>query len=850
MHILGIQNPAKYSFCKILSTHFNEGACKNAHYFVQIIEKLEGSGKTSRGAMDPKVKPLRKARELHWMLKLRTVFPYGLNDRVGDEYKNENADKNIGTKFKSLERNFERIGRGKSKGSSVKLTPQTFISDLNNMLNANLLDTANWIRITLSSMKRAFLRQCHDLLTTELNNQPPDFNFSPWYLQCLDAIESKLYRPPIPKTKKSPPENICKIIFENKGIEMINLPRILRDNSLASCLPSISSKFPTPMICYKLNDTIGKKILNFNKFVATLDVTSFVNDPTIVPCSCENSPYRDPYHGHVITGNLAIIKNNKLRKIFTKGPKYREPRKIDFLKAKACILDGIETCAEKWCSKNALQTEIMKPWLDRVESLIDSRIDKLSETFKPCNYKEVLKDKTVLNDLRDLQDKYVIVPVDKAAGNLALICKRHYASVLVKELGLLDHSPSLTYTKIENSTPSDIVDKNIRDLNNLGFSDIPNENECLPKMYWIPKNHKTPIKERFIVASPVCSIKPLAKSLTSIFRVFFKQIEAYNAKCRFFSGVNTFWVIQNNKPVTESIKRLNARNKGTSISTFDFSTLYTKIPHDKLISVLYSIVDFCFNGGECDFLAVNDFGSKWVKDPSSYNQVFDKRRVKRAIKYLLDNCFFTVGNCLFQQQIGIPMGSDPAPFFANLFLYHYERQWLLKLKKEDLAKARKFGNTFRFIDDLCTLNDGGEFEKHYREIYPEEMQLSKENKGNKNASFLELGISIENKQIKVGLFDKRDAFPFTIVRMPYSSSNMPSTIFYSSLGAEILRIARATSNVESFTMSSKKLIIRMIKQGAVMFRVQLVLKKFFGRHQQDFLHVCNSGNDLCSLLCT
>ena len=148
------------------------------------------------------------------------------------------------------------------------------------------------------------------------------------------------------------------------------------------------------------------------------------------------------------------------------------------------------------------------------------------------------------------------------------------------------------------------------------------------------KNHKTPIKERFIVASPVCSIKPLAKSLTSLFRVFFKQIETYNAKCRFFSGVNTFWVVQNNKPVTDSIKKFNARSKGTYISTFNFSTLYTKIPHDKLISVLNSIVDFCFNGGECDYLAINDFGAKWVKDPSSYDQVFDKRRVKCCIEYL------------------------------------------------------------------------------------------------------------------------------------------------------------------------------------------------------------------------
>ena len=136
---------------------------------------------------------------------------------------------------------------------------------------------------------------------------------------------------------------------------------------------------------------------------------------------------------------------------------------------------------------------------------------------------------------------------------------------------------------------------------------------------------------------------------------------------------------------------MNARSKGTSVSTFDFSTLYTKIPHDTLISVLNSIVDFCFNGGERDYLSINDFGAKWVKDPSSSDQVFDKRRVKGCIKYLLNNCFFTVGNYLFQQQIGIPMGSDPAPFFANLFLYHYERQWLLNLKKKDLAKARKFG---------------------------------------------------------------------------------------------------------------------------------------------------------------
>ena len=64
-----------------------------------------------------------------------------------------------------------------------------------------------------------------------------------------------------------------------------------------------------------------------------------------------------------------------------------------------------------------------------------------------------------------------------------------------------------------------------------------------------------------------------------------------------FSGVDTFRVVKNNKPAPDAIKKLNARSKGTSASTFDFSNLYTEIPHDKLISVLNSIVDFCFNWG-------------------------------------------------------------------------------------------------------------------------------------------------------------------------------------------------------------------------------------------------------------
>ena len=61
-----------------------------------------------------------------------------------------------------------------------------------------------------------------------------------------------------------------------------------------------------------------------------------------------------------------------------------------------------------------------------------------------------------------------------------------------------------------------------------------------------------------------------------------------------FSGVNTFWTVLNKEALITSFKNLNKRNKDESVMAFDFSTLYTKILHSKLLKVLYELTDFCF----------------------------------------------------------------------------------------------------------------------------------------------------------------------------------------------------------------------------------------------------------------
>ena len=150
---------------------------------------------------------------------------------------------------------------------------------------------------------------------------------------------------------------------------------------------------------------------------------------------------------------------------------------------------------------------------------------------------------------------------------------------------------------------------------------------------------------------------------------------------------------------------------------------------------------------------------------------------------------------------------------------------------------------FRFIDDLNSSNDGGEYESsYYFNIYPEELQLDKENTDKHETSFLDLDIKIKDGKFHFGLFDKRDLFPFSIVRMPENPSNVPSSTVYSAISAESFRIVRAINNPESFSTTIKPLIAHMSRQG-----VSIILKTF-NKNQGDFNNVYQSKQELLHLV--
>ena len=167
------------------------------------------------------------------------------------------------------------------------------------------------------------------------------------------------------------------------------------------------------------------------------------------------------------------------------------------------------------------------------------------------------------------------------------------------------------------------------------------------------------------------------------------------------------------------------------------------------------------------------------------------------------------------------------------------------LRKSDITKSRKFHGCARFIDDLVCVNDGGEFKDSYKKIYPNELELKCEHhEREQHATFLDLDIKISGEEFVYKMFDKRDEFSFSVVRMPYMDSNIPSYIFYGTILSEIVRIARCTLLLDDLIPRISALLKRMLKQGADMWKIIRQCKKAMDNHSHSFRKFASSFENI------
>ena len=98
---------------------------------------------------------------------------------------------------------------------------------------------------------------------------------------------------------------------------------------------------------------------------------------------------------------------------------------------------------------------------------------------------------------QEFHRKYVLVPANKAANNVVVVCRLHYINTLK-----LNGTKAYEETFIDEKS---VVYSHSNEIPKQFAVDAKERQDMLPTMYWLPKLHKRPYKARFIASSSSCT---------------------------------------------------------------------------------------------------------------------------------------------------------------------------------------------------------------------------------------------------------------------------------------------------------------------------------------------------------
>ena len=115
------------------------------------------------------------------------------------------------------------------------------------------------------------------------------------------------------------------------------------------------------------------------------------------------------------------------------------------------------------------------------------------------------------------------------------------------------------------------------------------------------------------------------------------------------------------------------------ISTYDFSTLYTTLPHNQIKEKLSDLIEQTFNREDSLYLACKEKCAFFTSEQPKRYKLWSCKKIRDALPYLLDNIILRFGSKLYRKIVGIPMGTNCAHSVAGLFLFCYERDFMWSL---------------------------------------------------------------------------------------------------------------------------------------------------------------------------
>ena len=209
-----------------------------------------------------------------------------------------------------------------------------------------------------------------------------------------------------------------------------------------------------------------------------------------------------------------------------------------------------------------LKKEVFEMWFDHLWAHIKARCKFIQESDLVSN--DIFEDTSVINYFKELHSKFIIVPVDKASNNFAIICKKFYLEVLGVNSGRnINGNNVYEYVKI---SPARFFKKQVKLNEDLGHK-LEEDNKYIPLLYWTSKQHKHPYKFRFIAGASHCTNKTISVEVALALKCIKNQFKNYCAVIKKHTGLNYFWSVDNSEEFINKIAHIKSAD---SIETFDF----------------------------------------------------------------------------------------------------------------------------------------------------------------------------------------------------------------------------------------------------------------------------------------
>ena len=175
----------------------------------------------------------------------------------------------------------------------------------------------------------------------------------------------------------------------------------------------------------------------------------------------------------------------------------------------------------------------------------------------------------------------------------------------------------------------------------------------------------------------------------------------------------------------------------------------------------------------------------------------------------------------------IPTGTNCAALVADLFLFCYERYFMLSLSGGKQSEA--FRSTSGYLGNILNI-DNYYFDTLISQIYPSELQINKASPSETKAAFLQLFLSVLEWFISCKIYDKCDDFDFEIVNFPYFDVDVPRRASYGVYISQEIRFGRVSSYVTDFNTRNKSLTAKLLNQGYRCHDFRKAYPKVFRRH--------------------